>query len=353
MQYGIEPEFCDMTLADSSDVQYDVRKRKTYFKDNVFPPYKSSKSDAHEWAERWSRSPKIHPGDTKLVPYHNRWYLIEAVDDSTYGYRIIYDVDTDTYDKEVAEYASIAKRTSLEGAYRRNAEMHRRVRTHSGGGRSSSSSLSQHGRESDSVYGMDSPKDQRRESNNDGRGNPASSNPNLQRRSRSAVNAEVKQLRAEIRVLEDQKDFAYDKIEKRSIQEEIDEREYRIRQLKAEIENQPQFSDRIEEESSVPADITEEMRQRGEKAIETATAQRESKVAAEQKTHRAIRAALTNRDLIPQNKGKGGGFADKNAHIQQWKAEEETAYIAESCFGKCFHNTCRKICSDALSLDKI
>ena len=95
------------------------------------------------------------------------------------------------------------------------------------------------------------------------------------------------------------------------------------------------------------------MRQRGEKAIETATAQRESKVAAEQKTHRAIRAALTNRDLIPQNKGKGGGFADKNAHIQQWKAEEETAYIAESCFGKCFHNTCRKICSDALSLDKI
>ena len=332
MQYGIEPEFGDMTLADSADVQYDVRKRKTYFKDNVFPPYKPSKSDAHEWAERWSRSPKVHPGDTKLVPYHNRWYLIEALDDSTYGYRIIYDVEPKTYDKEAATYASTTEHESLEDAYRKIVEDHRQVRTTSRRGRSSSSSLSQHGRESNSVRGVDSSEDQRRESNNDGRGNPASSNPNLQRRSQSAVNAEVKQLWAEDRVLEDQKDFAYDKIEKRSIQEKIDEIEYRIRQMKAEIENKPQHSNRIEEESSIPANITEEMRQRGEKAIEAATAQREAKVAAEQKAHRAIRAALTNRDLIAQNKGKGGGFTDKNAHIQQWKAEEETAYIAESCF---------------------
>lgn len=63
-------------------------------------------------------------------------------------------------------------------------------------------------------------------------------------------------------------------------------------------------SDRIDEESSIPTDITEEMRQRGEKAVEAATAQREAKVAAEQKTHRAVRAALTNRDLIAQIEGK-------------------------------------------------
>lgn len=123
--------------------------------------------------------------------------------------------------------------------------------------------------------------------------------------------------------------------------------------MKAEIDNKPQHSNRIEEESAPPTDIIDDLRQRGEKAIATATAQRETKVAAEQKTHRAIRAALTNRDLIAQNKGKGGGFADKNAHIQKRKEEEETAYIAESCFGKCFHDTCRKICSDALNLDKI
>jgi hypothetical protein len=66
----------------------------------------------------------------------------------------------------------------------------------------------------------------------------------------------------------------------------------------------PQLSDRLTEPSTTPTDITEEMRQRGEKAIATATAQREAKVAAEQKTHRAIRAALTNRDLIAQIEGK-------------------------------------------------
>ena len=70
------------------------------------------------------------------------------------------------------------------------------------------------------------------------------------------------------------------------------------------LDNEPFYSDRIEEESSVPTDITEEMRQRGEKAVEAATTQREAKVAAEQKTHRAVRAALTNRDLIAQIEGK-------------------------------------------------
>ena len=64
------------------------------------------------------------------------------------------------------------------------------------------------------------------------------------------------------------------------------------------------YSDRIEEESSIPTNITEEMRQRGEKAVEAATTQREAKVAAEQKTHRAVRAALTNRDLIAQIEGR-------------------------------------------------
>lgn len=65
-----------------------------------------------------------------------------------------------------------------------------------------------------------------------------------------------------------------------------------------------QTSDRLSEPSTTSTNITEEMRQRGEKAIATATAQREAKVAAEQKTHRAIRAALTNRDLIAQIEGK-------------------------------------------------
>ena len=179
------------------------------------------------------------------------------------------------------------------------------------------------------------------------------SGTNRQRRNGPSVKTQIKQLRSEIRELEDRRDFAYDKIEKRSIQEEIDEREYRIRQLREEGKNQPQRSDRSEEDSTISADITEEMRQRGEKAIATATAQREAKVAAEQKAHRAIRAALANRDLIPQIHDKCGEFMDKDTLIQQWKAEEETAYIAESCFGKCFHDTCRKICSDASNLDKI
>ena len=68
--------------------------------------------------------------------------------------------------------------------------------------------------------------------------------------------------------------------------------------------NDIRYSDRLTEPTTASTDITEEMRQRGEKAIETATAQREARVAAEQKTHRAIRAALTNRDLIAQIEGK-------------------------------------------------
>ena len=68
--------------------------------------------------------------------------------------------------------------------------------------------------------------------------------------------------------------------------------------------NDIRYSDRAKGETAAPADVTKAMQERGEKAIETATTQREAKVSTDRKTHHAVRAALTNRDLIAQIEGK-------------------------------------------------
>lgn len=249
-----------------------------------------------------------------------------------YGYQIIEEIPSSEYNRRAKQYAAQGKYNSARIAFDQSAAYIREGLPVGGTGGRTDSALLEHRRKDTEISSMDEQQVQRGNVSSEQAPANRGSGTNRQRRNGPSVKTQIKQLRSEIRELEDRRDFAYDKIEKRSIQEEIDEREYRIRQFREEGKNQPQRSDRIEEDSTIPADITEEMRQRGEKAIATATAQREAKVAAEQKAHRAIRAVLTNRDLIAQTKGKGGGFTDKNAHIQQRKAEEETAYIAESCF---------------------
>ena len=65
---------------------------------NQFPPYNESQSDANEWSARWALSDEVETGDQKLVPYHNRWYLIEKFDDVEFGYRIMERVTKKDYE---------------------------------------------------------------------------------------------------------------------------------------------------------------------------------------------------------------------------------------------------------------
>ena len=55
----------------------------------TFPPYNESRSDANELATRWAHREGVQAGDQRIVPYHGKWYLIEAFDDSTLGYQIV------------------------------------------------------------------------------------------------------------------------------------------------------------------------------------------------------------------------------------------------------------------------
>ena len=308
MQYGIEPEFGDMTLADSSDVQYSSRTKKNaarvFFRENVFPPYDESQSDSHEVAERWARSKDGKEEGERLLSHHGRWYVIKAFDDMKYGYQIIEQVSNAEYNRREKQYDKPGRYDSIRRALDKSASYAGRgTPTHKTGSGFDSLSV-EYGKEDTAVSRLDQKQVRWGNATLEQASTDRGSGPDRQRRNGPSVKSQIKQLRNEIRDLEDQKDVAYDKNEKRSIQQKIDEREHQIRQLKAENENQPQHSDRIEEESSVPTDITEEMRQRGEKAVESATTQREAKVAAEQKTHRAVRAALTNRNLIAQIEGR-------------------------------------------------
>lgn len=58
-------------------------------KNNQFPPYRVSKSDAHELAIEWANNDNVKSGDWKLASYHQRWYIIEKYDGTTLKYQVV------------------------------------------------------------------------------------------------------------------------------------------------------------------------------------------------------------------------------------------------------------------------
>ena len=137
-----------------------------HLKEGVFPPYKESKSDAHERAERWTRKEDTKPGDRKLASFHKRWYIIEAFSDAKYGYQIIEKVPAKDYDKEARQIGTLTDYESIQEASNQNAEMYIKGRTISRGGHGAGTSMPEYGGENTPVHGMDTAQDRGRNAKN-------------------------------------------------------------------------------------------------------------------------------------------------------------------------------------------
>ena len=161
--------------------------QKVFFKENVFPPFNESHSEAHELAERWSRSESTETGDRKLISYHKRWYLIEAFDDMKYGYQIMKKLTKQEYEKEALYYGTIAGYQSLQSASSENAALLREVRGAARGGYRSDSYASQHRGADHSIHGMDAAQNSRGHTNSNSTGDLPSSGQDSQGKNRSAV----------------------------------------------------------------------------------------------------------------------------------------------------------------------
>lgn len=111
-------------VAQDKEIAYSKRGyQKTFFRENVFPPYNESHSDAHEWAERWARSEDAEICNRRLASYHNTWYLIEAFDDMKYGYQIIKKLTAKEYAREAKYYGTIAGYKSIQDTSSKNAAL--------------------------------------------------------------------------------------------------------------------------------------------------------------------------------------------------------------------------------------
>lgn len=180
----------DVVLANGSNLSYS-KSAKVFFKENVFPPYNESKSDAHEWAERWSRSKDAQIQNKKLVPYHNRWYLIQAFDDMKYGYQIIERIKAKDYKKVAEYYGILTGYESLQDTSGQNAALLREARESGRTGYRFDFHATQHRGENSEIYGMGTTQNGRREANGNSSGNSRSSGEDSRRENRPSITTET------------------------------------------------------------------------------------------------------------------------------------------------------------------
>lgn len=141
---------------------------KVFFKENVFPPFNESKSEAHELAERWSKSEQTLAGERKLISYHNKWYLIQAFDDLKYGYQIMKQLTKKEYERESLYYGSITGYQSLQSALNKDDAQHYGRSADGDTGYRTGNDASQHRGTNRNVHGLGENKVRRRTSSRNG-----------------------------------------------------------------------------------------------------------------------------------------------------------------------------------------
>ena len=161
--------------------------QKVFFKENVFPPFNESQSEAHELAERWSRSESTEVGERKLISFHQKWYLIESFEDMKYGYQIMRQLTKQDYIREASFYETITGYQSLQNTSSENAALLRKVDDTARRGYSSDSDASQHRGADNSLYGMGAAQNAGGYTKSNGTGDLSSSSLDSQGENRSTV----------------------------------------------------------------------------------------------------------------------------------------------------------------------
>lgn len=138
-----------------------ARKRRDPLINNVFPmyePFTKSGSEANRLAIDWVHRKDTKTGYQALISYHDRWYLIQKLDDSDLGYIILRRVlkaELQDITKEIEKRGKIAKVKSILSTvdgYGSNDKIQLSLK---GRGRSSNSVDANHGREGAEVVRLD------------------------------------------------------------------------------------------------------------------------------------------------------------------------------------------------------
>lgn len=160
---------------------------KRYFKENVFPPYNESKSDSHEVAERWSRSPYTKSGEKRLLSHHGRWYVIQAFDDMKYGYQIVDHLTKKQYLKGASYYEAVSGHESLQNEISKGVTRDNRSGASGNAGNRIDHDATEHGRENRRVHRMGSEQNGRQSTERNGSGDLQSGNLDRNRENGSAI----------------------------------------------------------------------------------------------------------------------------------------------------------------------
>ena len=179
------------SVENNTRIAYSRRNAKVLFKENVFPPFNESHSEAHELAERWSRSENTEGGQRKLISFHNKWYLIESFDDMKYGYQIMRALTKQEYIKEASYYGTITGYQSLQNTSSQNAALLRTVHNDTGRRHSADIDASEHRGANYSFHGMGANQNQRGYTANDNGGDLPGSSVDQQGQNGSSVTNSV------------------------------------------------------------------------------------------------------------------------------------------------------------------
>ena len=179
----------DVVLANSNELSYSKHGNR-FFKENVFPPYKESKSDAHEWAERWARSEDTEVGDRKLASYHKQWYLIEAFSDMKYGYQIVEKIKAKDYERVAKYYGTLTGYESLQDSLNENAPQYNGRSSDGDAGYRANNNATEYGRKNTVVYELGENQIRRGITTGDSTGNSESSSEDSRWENRPSLDSD-------------------------------------------------------------------------------------------------------------------------------------------------------------------